>query len=65
MRAEGKIPTGATYIRDFVLNHPEYKKDSIVTDTITFDLMEKILVLNETKDTTERERFLGKGWKIY
>jgi glutamate--cysteine ligase catalytic subunit len=30
-RARGEIPTGARFIRDFVLNHPEYKKDSIIT----------------------------------
>lgn len=27
-RATGKIPTGATFIRDFVMNHPAYNHDS-------------------------------------
>jgi len=28
----GKEPTFAAWIRTFVLNHPEYKKDSIITE---------------------------------
>jgi glutamate--cysteine ligase catalytic subunit len=33
-RAKGEIKTGARFMRDFVINHKEYKKDSMVTDAI-------------------------------
>ena len=33
-RASGERPTPAKWMRDFVLNHPAYKKDSIVTEVI-------------------------------
>lgn len=38
-RARGQIPTGAKFIRDFVLNHPHYKNDSILTPEIAYDLV--------------------------
>ena len=41
-RARGQIPTGAKFIRDFVLNHPLYKHDSIVTNDIAYDLVSMI-----------------------
>jgi len=30
-RAKGEIPTGARFIRDYIAQHPLYKKDSIIT----------------------------------
>lgn len=33
-RASGESPTIAKWTRDFVLNHPLYKKDSIVSEVI-------------------------------
>ena len=41
-RAKGEIPTGARFMRDFVLRHPEYKKDSVVSPNIAYDLMEVV-----------------------
>jgi len=41
-RARGEIPTGARYLRDLVLNHPEYKQDSIITPAIAFDIMNTV-----------------------
>eukprot|EP01022_Parablepharisma_sp_SALTPOND_P020409 TRINITY_DN371_c0_g1_i1.p2 TRINITY_DN371_c0_g1~~TRINITY_DN371_c0_g1_i1.p2 ORF type:complete len:665 (+),score=68.02 TRINITY_DN371_c0_g1_i1:8120-10114(+) len=38
-RAKGKYRTGAKYIRDFVRNHPEYKKDSMINERINYDLL--------------------------
>jgi len=38
-RARGEIPTIAAWIRNFVLKHPRYQKDSIVTKEIAFDLI--------------------------
>ncbi|XP_045529683.1 glutamate--cysteine ligase catalytic subunit isoform X1 [Pieris brassicae] len=38
-RASGEISTMATWIRQFVTSHPEYKKDSVVTERINYDLL--------------------------
>lgn len=40
-RARGEIKTGARFMRDLVLNHPEYKKDSVVSNKICFDLVKE------------------------
>lgn len=37
-RADNSIPTTATFIRKFVHDHPDYKKDSIVPDSTAYDL---------------------------
>ena len=34
MRARGKLPTGAQFIRDFVMSHPDYKQDSYLSPEI-------------------------------
>ena len=44
-RAKGEIWTDAKYIRNFVLNHEKYKKDSIVSDEINYDLIKHILLI--------------------
>ena len=41
-RSSGKYVSNAKYMRDFVLNHEEYAKDSKVTDKIAFDLLSNI-----------------------
>jgi len=38
-RLKGEIPTGARFLRNFVLNHPQYQHDSIVSGEIAFDLV--------------------------
>eukprot|EP00611_Tribonema_gayanum_P021905 TRINITY_DN430_c0_g1_i6.p1 TRINITY_DN430_c0_g1~~TRINITY_DN430_c0_g1_i6.p1 ORF type:complete len:493 (-),score=181.48 TRINITY_DN430_c0_g1_i6:302-1780(-) len=38
-RASGELPTAATWMRDFVTSHSEYKQDSVVTPGIALDLM--------------------------
>ncbi|XP_030747860.1 glutamate--cysteine ligase catalytic subunit [Sitophilus oryzae] len=38
-RASGEIHTTASFIRDFVTNHPNYKQDSVVSDEINYDLL--------------------------
>ncbi|OMJ20578.1 Glutamate-cysteine ligase [Smittium culicis] len=40
-RATGKLKTNARYFRDFVSEHKDYKKDSIVNEKIMYDLMKK------------------------
>lgn len=38
-RASGKIPTIARFLRNFVLEHPAYAKDSKVSEEINYDLV--------------------------
>ncbi|XP_050673490.1 glutamate--cysteine ligase catalytic subunit [Leptidea sinapis] len=38
-RASGEISTMATWMRDFVTKHPQYQKDSVVTEKINYDLL--------------------------
>jgi len=41
-RAQGTLCTPATWIRNFIINHPAYKHDSVVSDEINYDLMKAI-----------------------
>ncbi|XP_025829413.1 glutamate--cysteine ligase [Agrilus planipennis] len=41
-RASGNVLTTASWIRKFVLSHPDYKNDSKVTDTINYDLLNQL-----------------------
>ena len=41
-RCSGDLQTPASWIRDFVSRHPEYRHDSIVTDSINYDLCQTI-----------------------
>ncbi|KAH8552130.1 glutamate-cysteine ligase-domain-containing protein [Umbelopsis sp. PMI_123] len=41
-RANGSLMTGATWMRQFVQNHPDYKHDSVVSQEINYDLMKTI-----------------------
>lgn len=59
-RAKGEIMTGARYMRDFILNHPAYEKDSVVSNRIAFDLMSSIVNMNN--DPEERAKLLGKKY---
>ncbi|XP_054157184.1 glutamate--cysteine ligase-like [Oppia nitens] len=38
-RASGRLKTTAQWIRDFVRKHNDYKQDSVITETITYDLL--------------------------
>mmetsp|Transcript_30290 Transcript_30290/g.84664 ORF Transcript_30290/g.84664 Transcript_30290/m.84664 type:complete len:120 (+) Transcript_30290:315-674(+) len=38
-RASGELMTTASWIREFVTSHPEYKKDSVVSQPIAHDLV--------------------------
>ncbi|XP_059049423.1 glutamate--cysteine ligase [Achroia grisella] len=38
-RASGEISTMATWMRQFITSHPEYNKDSVVTEKINYDLL--------------------------
>ncbi len=41
-RAAGRLMTGARWQREFVMAHPQYGYDSVVTDAIGFDLLKEI-----------------------
>ncbi|KAF7727431.1 hypothetical protein EC973_007500 [Apophysomyces ossiformis] len=41
-RASGDLMTGAAYLRKFVTSHPDYKQDSVVTPTITYDMVKTV-----------------------
>ncbi|CAN7936991.1 unnamed protein product [Ixodes hexagonus] len=38
-RASGDLMTTAHWMRKFIMSHPEYKKDSVITDGINYDLI--------------------------
>ncbi|RDD36149.1 Glutamate--cysteine ligase catalytic subunit [Trichoplax sp. H2] len=38
-RASGELKTTAKWMRDFVASHPDYKKDSVVSEKINYDLL--------------------------
>jgi glutamate--cysteine ligase catalytic subunit len=46
-RANGTLMTAATWTRQFVQNHPDYKKDSVVSETINYDLVKTIEKINK------------------
>ena len=39
----GELMTNAKWIRRFVTNHPDYKQDSVISETINYDLITKIM----------------------
>lgn len=48
-RASGELITMATWIRQEVVNHPDYKKDSVVGERITYDILKKAEEIQEGK----------------
>jgi glutamate--cysteine ligase catalytic subunit len=47
-RCSGDLRTPASWIRDFVSRHPEYRHDSVVTESIAYDLCQAIKDLQGT-----------------
>jgi len=41
-RAKGELITTAKWLRDFVTSHPSYKKDSVISEEINYDLLRRI-----------------------
>lgn len=64
LRAAGKIPTAAHYIRDFVTSHKDYKKDSIVSDSINYDLNKLVENITNYKES-EIKDFFGEKISTY
>ncbi|XP_059154932.1 glutamate--cysteine ligase catalytic subunit-like [Physella acuta] len=42
-RASGELVTSARWMRNFVQRHPEYKQDSVVSDSIAYDLLSRVV----------------------
>ncbi|KRF80633.1 uncharacterized protein Dvir_GJ16625 [Drosophila virilis] len=58
-RAAGELITTATWIREQVLSHPDYKKDSVVSERINYDLLKCIQRIQEGKHV--EPALLGQG----
>ena len=54
-RASGQLWTGAKWIRHFVREHPEYEHDSVVSESVNYDLIKAV------EEITEREGKSGLG----
>ena len=59
-RASGELKTFARWQRDFVTSHPDYKKDSIISPTINYDLINTLIDLEAGKRT--EPTLLGHFW---
>jgi len=57
-RASGDLVTTAEWMRNFVSAHPDYKFDSIVSEKIAFDLLEKCVGI--TQGTERPPELFGK-----
>ncbi|XP_061392080.1 glutamate--cysteine ligase-like [Musca vetustissima] len=58
-RASGELVTTATWMREQVLKHPDYKKDSVVSDSINYDILKKIEAIQ--KGNLIEPTLLGQG----
>jgi glutamate--cysteine ligase catalytic subunit len=57
-RANGTYWTAAKWMREFVKEHPAYKKDSVVNDEVTYDLVKA------AERVTREEGRDGFGWEM-
>ncbi|EFW99358.1 glutamate-cysteine ligase [Grosmannia clavigera kw1407] len=55
-RASGELWTSARWIRAFVKEHPDYKQDSAVPESVTKDLVGAVIDIGAREET-------GGGWK--
>ena len=61
-KAKGELWTDAKYVRNFVLNHPKYNHDSILTEEINYDLIKHILKI-QRGEIKPKELFNGVNFK--
>lgn len=59
-RASGSLCTTATFIRNFVRNHPDYKQDSVVSEAICHDLMETCRKITDGECGMSANELLGR-----
>lgn len=55
-RVNDETPTGAAFLRNFIVSHEDYKKDSIISQSIAFDLVK---LCTEASDDWLRPRSNG------
>ena len=48
-RASGEYITNAKYMRNFVMKHPDYKHDSVISERINYDLLYNLQCISENK----------------
>ncbi|KAG9009591.1 hypothetical protein FRB94_011854 [Tulasnella sp. JGI-2019a] len=60
-RADGSLQTAATWTRDFVRSHPDYKFDSVVSQEINYDLMKAVDEIE--KGTRRADALLPKDYQ--
>ncbi|XP_012941987.1 glutamate--cysteine ligase catalytic subunit [Aplysia californica] len=47
MRASGELETSASWMRNFVTSHPDYKQDSVVSGGIAYDLLSRVAQISQ------------------
>ena len=57
-RANGRLQTGAKWMREFVMKHPEYKHDSMVSSSVAYDLCKMV------GEVTKKERAAAEAWPL-
>lgn len=62
-RASGTLWTNSKWIRHFVREHPDYKKDSAVSEKVTYDLIKT--VVDEIEPREDWSRREGPGWQMF
>ena len=60
-RASGKSWTAAKWQRDFVRNHRDYKKDSVVGESIVYDMLQAV---KKMEDPALRKEVAGKMFEL-
>lgn len=45
-RCKGEVPTGAKFIRQYIAQHPLYRRDSIISPCLNFNLICQVMKLN-------------------
>lgn len=61
-RCKGKLVSNARFIRNFVMKHPDYKQDSIVSPSIVKDMIEK---LKDIQKEDFNQELLGERLKTF
>jgi glutamate--cysteine ligase catalytic subunit len=46
--------TNAQYFREFILKHPDYKQNSIITESINYDLLKHVLKIQNKEVIPEK-----------
>jgi glutamate--cysteine ligase catalytic subunit len=58
-RASGQLQTMATWMRDFITKHPDYKQDSVVSESINYDLIKTCLKIVNHEEVELAKPLLG------